>query len=358
MMVAAVDQGEVSSESARGQYLRKVARSSDAWSSAEARLERSRILLRAGLGLLIAAGLTALLVQGDVPRLLRELTNIKNSLVVNVADLIVLLSALPSLVMGARHWDSMLGARSELLALRPVRRRRVESTSRLDGRPRTLSIASLEVRYQSELGVRVKGLEVDLSEPLILVGANGCGKSTLLGAIAGVLETQAGHVQIDRMAAESIDRSQVAFVPQEPVLIETLTLLENAQLVVPMVTNMELKSYLEALSLHCDVHELLGSLSRGERRRVAIARALLKYPRLLLLDEPDAWLDAEGRQMLLTALQAILADTAVIIVTHRLEMARFGKTIVVLGPDQSVEAVGSLEYLRDNSPTFRAVVGG
>jgi ABC-type multidrug transport system ATPase subunit len=162
---------------------------------------------------------------------------------------------------------------------------------------------------------------------------------------------------VDGVPSESLDRSQVALVPQEPVLVEDLTLLENAQLVVPRVTPMELTAYLEALGLRCDVNDALGSLSRGERRRVAIARALLKYPRLLLLDEPDAWLDAHGRQLLLDALAAIKADTAIIIVTHRLEMARFGKTIVVLGPEQSLEAVGTIEQLQQGSVTFRAVVG-
>ena len=358
MSVASADQGEVSSVTARRQYLKKVARSSDAWSTAEARLERSRLFIRAGLGLLIAVGLTAVLVQGDVPRLLRELTDIKDSLVVNVADIIVLASALPSLIMGARHWDSMLGARSELAALRPTPRRPVDANRRLERRPGTLSISNLEVRYETELGVRVQELKVELKEPLILVGANGCGKSTLLATIAGVLEGQQGSVFIDAIPAESIDRGQVALVPQEPVLVEALTLLENAQLVVPTVTAMELSSYLGALNLKCDINDALGSLSRGERRRVAIARALLKYPRLLLLDEPDAWLDAQGRQRLLDALRAIADDTAIIIVTHRLEMARFGKTIAVLGPDQSLEAVGTLEEVSERSPTFRAVVGG
>jgi ABC-type transport system involved in cytochrome bd biosynthesis fused ATPase/permease subunit len=91
---------------------------------------------------------------------------------------------------------------------------------------------------------------------------------------------------------------------------------------------------------------------------VAIARALLKYPRLLLLDEPDAWLDAQGRQLLLDALTAIMPDTAIVIVTHRLEMARFGAAIAVLGPDQSLEAVGQLEQLQQQSATFQAVIGG
>ena len=358
MAVAANDQGEVSALTSRYHYFKRVARASDAWSDADARLERSRLWLRGIVGLLVIAGATAVLVQGDVPRLLHGLTNIKDSLVSNVADFIVLASTLPSLVLGARHWDALLGARSELSALRPVPRRSVEFVKRLDKRPRSLAISNLEVRYGSELGVRLDALNVELDEPLILVGANGCGKSTLLGAIAGVLEPHQGSVLLDGIEAECIDRGEVAFVPQEPVLVDELSILENAQLVVPQLTPLELTSYLRALNLECDLQAKLGTLSRGERRRVAIARALLKYPRLLLLDEPDAWLDAQGRERLLDALKAITEDTAVVIVTHRLEIARFGKTIAVLGPDQSLEALGTLEELQVSSQTFRAVIGG
>ena len=357
MSVAANDQGEVSADTSRRSYFRRVARASDAWSAAEARLERSRLLLRASVGLIVGVGLVLVVVQGDLSLALRQLEILKSRQILGIADFIVLASAIPSLVSAARHWDALLSGHSELAALRPMRRTLCRQIQRLEQRPQQLLIAQLEVRYQSELGVRIDELCVELSEPLILVGANGCGKSTLLATIAGSLETAHGSVLVDGVPSESLDRSQVALVPQEPVLVEDLTLLENAQLVVPKVTPMELTAYLEALGLRCDVNDALGSLSRGERRRVAIARALLKYPRLLLLDEPDAWLDAHGRQLLLDALAAIKADTAIIIVTHRLEMARFGQTIVVLGPEQSLEAVGTLEQLQKSSDTFRAVAG-
>jgi ABC-type transport system involved in cytochrome bd biosynthesis fused ATPase/permease subunit len=327
------------------------------WSSAEARLERSRLLLRAGVGVVVAVGLIVVLLRGDLALALRELAVFKTRSILNVADFIVLASALPALVSAARHWDSLLTSHNELAALRPIPRALTAEIQRLQARPCRLVITDLEVCYQSELGVRVGALDVDLSEPLILVGANGCGKSTLLATIAGCLETASGEVLIDNVPSAVIDRSQIAFVPQEPVLVEDLSLLENVRLVVPAVTPMELTAYLEVLGLYRNVDDALGSLSRGERRRVAIARALLKYPRLLLLDEPDAWLDAHGRQLLLDALSIIKPDTAIVIVTHRLEMARFGGTIVVLGPEQSLEAVGALADLQTSSPTLQAVVG-
>ncbi len=357
MSVSSVDQGEVCSDTARTRYFRQVGRSSDAWSAAEARLERSRLLLRAGVGGGVVAGLFIVRGRGDLPLALRELDILRSRQVLNIADFIVLASTLPSLVSAARHWDALLGGQSELTALRPLPRTLVTDVQRLDQRPRELRIRDLEVRYQSELGVRVDELRVDLTEPLIVGGANGSGKSTLLAAIAGTLELASGVALVDGIASAALDRSQVALVPQEPVLVEELTLHENAQLVVPSVTPMELSAYLDALGLKCSVNDALGSLSRGERRRIAIARAMLKYPRLLLLDEPDAWLDAHGRQLLLEALALIMPDTAIVIVTHRIEMARFGGTIAVLGPAQTLEAVGTLESLQQTSATLRAVVG-
>lgn len=357
MLVASHDQGEVSADTARRAYFRQVARSSDAWSGAEAKLERSRLFLRAGLGLVVLVGLVFVLVRGDLPLALRELDVLRTRQVLSIADFIVLASALPSLVSAARHWDQLLTAHSELTALRPLPSPQLPGVQRLEQRPRGLAIDNLEVRYQSELGVRVEHLRVDLSEPLVLVGANGCGKSTLLAAIAGALEITSGSVTIDGVPTFMLERGQVAFVPQDPVLIEELTLYENAQLVVPTVTPMELSAYLDALGLKCSVDDALGSFSRGERRRIAIARALLKYPRLLLLDEPDAWLDAHGRQLLLDALALVTPDTAIVIVTHRIEMARFGGNIVVLGPQQTVEAVGHLDELQQSSVTLRTVIG-
>jgi ABC-type transport system involved in cytochrome bd biosynthesis fused ATPase/permease subunit len=358
LSVAGHDQGEVRAPKARDGYLQHVAQASDNWSRAESRLERSRLLMRAGLGLLVAVGLLQVLAGGNIAHILHELSSISERFVKSIVDIIVLLSALPSLLLGLRHWDALLGTRSELMALRPVQRRTHSRRQRLERRPEELRVDNLVVKYESELGVQADRLAVNLREPLILVGANGCGKSTLLTTIAGVLEPAQGQVQIDGILAASLHPEQVALVPQEPVLIESLSILDNAQLVVPGVSCADFSACLQALDLRCDVNLPLGNLSRGERRRVAVARALLLKPSLLLLDEPDAWLDAHGRRCLLDCLAQVAHDTAIVIVTHRLELARFGGTIVVLGPNQCVEAVGTIDELSQRSPTFRAVVGG
>lgn len=357
MSVASVDQGEVCTDTARRFYFRRVGHASDEWSRAESRLERSRLLIRAGLGTVVLVLGLALLIHGDLLDFLRSLPQLRNRPIEGVVDLIVLASVLPSILTAARYWDALSGGRSEITALRPSTRVQSNRVSCLGSKPQQLQVRALEVRYESELGVSIDELSVDLARPLILVGTNGSGKSTLLAAMAGCFDAAAGSVRIDGIDATQLDRSQVAIVPQDPVLVEQLSVLDNAQLVVPTVTPMELSQYLSALGLSCSVDDALGSLSRGERRRVAIARALLKYPRLLLLDEPDAWLDAEGRRRLLDALSLILPDTAIVIATHRLEMAQFGGTVAVLGSHQKLEASGTLDYLQEHSPTLRTVIG-
>ncbi len=71
------------------------------------------------------------------------------------------------------------------------------------------------------------------------------------------------------------------------------------------------------LGLEARRARLAGQLSRGQQRRIAIARAILKEPRLLLLDEPDAWLDAEGRSALAFVLRRQSDRGTVIVISHR-----------------------------------------
>jgi ABC-type transport system involved in cytochrome bd biosynthesis fused ATPase/permease subunit len=101
-----------------------------------------------------------------------------------------------------------------------------------------------------------------------------------------------------------------------------------------------------------------GSFSRGEARRIATARALLRRPRLLVLDEPDAWLDARGRGKLLDAVLSRSRHCSLLVVSHRLDvLARF-EQILVLSAEHRLEALGSLSEVAVTSPAFREIRDG
>jgi ABC-type transport system involved in cytochrome bd biosynthesis fused ATPase/permease subunit len=128
-------------------------------------------------------------------------------------------------------------------------------------------------------------------------------------------------------------------VPQNPLIIESLTIGENVRLVSPDSSAEAIEQALRELGLERPLNMIAGALSRGEQRRVAIARAILKKPRLLLLDEPDVWLDIEGRASLARALDRQLAERAVIVVSHRNDWLSNDRQVIDLEPQ--IEAVAT-----------------
>lgn len=164
-------------------------------------------------------------------------------------------------------------------------------------------------------------LTVAVGEFICLVGASGCGKSTLLNLIAGLDQPTKGTV--------SHPGGNVALLFQESALLPWLTAGKNVELVLRLrgVKRPERRAEAERLlklvhleGLHdAKIHELSG----GMRQRVALARALAQEPRILLMDEPFAALDAITRDVLHDELIRIWRATGltIIFVTHNVREA-------------------------------------
>jgi NitT/TauT family transport system ATP-binding protein len=183
-------------------------------------------------------------------------------------------------------------------------------------------------------------LEVASKEVVALVGANGSGKSTLLRVIGGLLEPDAGTVEVDGHPVTSPDRA-VGFVFQEPRLLPWRDVLSN------VAYPLELAGVARA-DREAPAHALLrlvgldgfatmrpARLSGGMRQRVAIARALALGPSVLLLDEPFSALDELTRERFDIELLDLWAKTSttVVIVTHSMIEAVFlADRVVVLSP--------------------------
>lgn len=201
-----------------------------------------------------------------------------------------------------------------------------------DGRPMLLGV-SLEVRPGEMLGI---------------IGPSGSGKTTLAKIIAGALVAEAGTVRIDGAQLSDWDPDQLGrhtgFLPQEPSLFEG-TIKEN----ISRFANgegSEVDARVVAAAQAAGVHELilklpngydtrLGALghglSSGQAQRVALARALYGDPAVLILDEPNAFLDADGEAALLAAVDAAIARGAsVIMVAHRRTVLRGAHRLLVL----------------------------
>jgi ABC-type Fe3+/spermidine/putrescine transport system ATPase subunit len=166
----------------------------------------------------------------------------------------------------------------------------------------------------------------------VLFGPSGSGKSLTLAAIAGLLRPDAGRIALDGEPlfdrARGIDlppeRRRVGYVPQGYALFPHLTVAENVTYGLGGLPRAEvgrrLDEVLALLGLRGLADRRPGQVSGGQQQRVALARALVVRPRLLLLDEPFAALDAEIRRLLraeLAELQRRLG-IAVVFVTHDL----------------------------------------
>jgi ABC-type multidrug transport system fused ATPase/permease subunit len=199
-----------------------------------------------------------------------------------------------------------------------------------------------------------------------LVGPSGAGKSTVLALVERFHDVDAGAVLVDGTDVRSWQRAELraglGYVEQEaPVLAGSLR--DNLLLAAPAASDDEVAAVLAAVNLTgigarapagLDAPAGDGGvlLSGGERQRLAIARSLLARPRLLLLDEPTASLDARNEQALRQAVEAVAVDRTVLVVAHRLSTVVDSDQIVVLEAGR-VRAVGRHAELVATDPLYR-----
>ncbi|MDQ3199733.1 MAG: ABC transporter ATP-binding protein [Verrucomicrobiota bacterium] len=212
-------------------------------------------------------------------------------------------------------------------------------------KPSKLTVTEVSKTFQTRTGAvqaldRVS-LKVDEGEFVCLVGASGCGKSTLLNIIAGLEKPDGGTVSADGREVMEPGRERLVMF-QESALFPWLDVLGNVLFGLKMKPNLTSKDrkdvakyYLELVGLsrfeRSNIHELSG----GMKQRVALARALAPNPRMLLMDEPFAALDALTREQLYGDLQKIWAARrkTIIFVTHNVrEAACLGDRVLLFSP--------------------------
>jgi len=184
-------------------------------------------------------------------------------------------------------------------------------------------------------------LSVDESEFVCLVGPSGCGKSTLLSMIAGLDFPDAGTIMADGRPVTEPGRDRMVMF-QESALFPWLDVLGNVLFglkLKPRLTNKEREEvaqfYIKLVGLERYARSNIHELSGGMKQRVALARSLAPNPRVLLMDEPFAALDAMTREQLYGDLQEIWTarKKTIVFVTHNVrEAACLGDRVVLFSP--------------------------
>ena len=177
----------------------------------------------------------------------------------------------------------------------------------------------------------------------VLFGPSGSGKTSILSMIAGVMNPDAGTIEIhgEQVLDTTNDicvtpeKRGVGYVFQDPNLFPHMTIRKNLEFGrrwrSPQTTSIDLKRIIEVLEIDDLLARRPAGLSGGEKQRVAMGRALASGPRLLLMDEPVAHLDSELRMRVLDYLQRLLEEwnIPVIYVTHdRAEAERLGDSFL------------------------------
>jgi NitT/TauT family transport system ATP-binding protein len=198
-----------------------------------------------------------------------------------------------------------------------------------------LSIEHLSKRYWFEredrevLAVKDVSLAVEDGEFLAIVGPSGCGKTTLLNIVAGLLPYEEGTVSIDgkRVNGPGVDR---AVVFQHSSLLPWRTIAGNIRY------GMEMQRRFDEATMHARTDHFLkmvglsgfekhfpNELSGGMQQRVNLARALAADPKVLLMDEPFAALDAQTREFMQSELLKIWSQDrkTVLFITHQINEA-------------------------------------
>jgi osmoprotectant transport system ATP-binding protein len=233
----------------------------------------------------------------------------------------------------------------------------------------------LEVRYAGAPAAAVSGvnLTVDAGAFAVLLGPSGCGKSTLLRTVNRLVEPTSGTVLIDDVDVREREvttlRRGIGYAIQAVGLFPHYTVARNIA-VVPELLGWErsriaarVDELLTLVSLDPSRYpgRLPRELSGGEAQRVGVARALAAEPRVLLMDEPFAAVDAIVRASLQDEIARVHRElrTTIVFVTHDVDEAlRLADRIVVMNAGRIVQEAPPAQLLSDPADAFvRSLVG-
>jgi ATP-binding cassette, subfamily C (CFTR/MRP), member 1 len=208
-------------------------------------------------------------------------------------------------------------------------------------------------------------------EKVAIVGRTGSGKSTLLNALLKLVDLKNGAIMIDGTNIQTIGtkalRSRIQIIPQDPLLFSgTIRYnldIESSQSdkdIWDVLEMIGLKTYVASLEkgLFSVVQERGQNISLGQRQLVCLARVILMKPKILVMDEATASVDAEGDKLIQCAIQKHFKETTIISIVHRLDTIINYDKVLVLDRGRVVQFASPLELLQQKQGLFYEMARG
>ena len=217
--------------------------------------------------------------------------------------------------------------------------------------------------------IRDMNIEIEQGSFVAVLGHDGCGKSTFASHLNAILLPSGGKVWVDGMdtAVETDDslkniRKTVGMVFQNPdnqivatVVEEDVAFaLENLG-VEPNEMRKRVDETLESVGMSEYAHHATHRLSGGQTQRIAIAGVIVMRPKILVLDEPTAMLDPQGRKDVMQIIKKLHeGGTTVVLITHFMDEAAQAQRVVVMN-DGQILIDGTPHYVFENAGLLRSV---
>lgn len=235
--------------------------------------------------------------------------------------------------------------------------------------PGTIAFESVDFGYEPGRPV-LQGIDlrIEAGTTVALVGASGSGKTTLASLVPRFYDTTAGRVLVDGVDVREVTRRslrrEIGVISQDPFLFSA-SVRDNIAFGVPDVPHELVEAAARAAQAHAFIEQLpdgydtvIGergiTLSGGQRQRLAIARALVIDPRILVLDDATASVDATTEAAIRAGLGEVMRGRTTIVIAHRLSTISLADTVVVLEHGRIV-ARGTQDEVLAESPVYREI---
>jgi ABC-2 type transport system ATP-binding protein len=226
-------------------------------------------------------------------------------------------------------------------------------TRHVTGDAPVIDVSALTKSYGDTVAVDTLSFSVAAGEVLGLVGPNGAGKTTTLRSLCGIINPTSGSIRIaghDLATDAARAKQHLAFIPDEPLLFDYLTVEEHLRFVGRLYgvadAPARIPTLLEELELTDKRRSLPAELSRGMRQKLAIACGLLHDPAALILDEPLTGLDPGGMKRMRATIAARARDgAAVILSSHLLHLVEELCTRILIIRRGRCVVVGTLQEI-------------